>query len=182
MLGTLINDAGVKQDIESGRKRAVEDTETLRPGLSVAGRGGGVGFVRGHLRVGAGVAKEARAPLSSLARAPEGLSDSVWLRGPARLESLARRPIAQGGLRLLPESGANLASQPTISQLENAPTRRSCHRIAQALFELYLSERGKDGPPRRCFWTSTPRTILPTGSRKVPTTKAITLSTCIIRF
>jgi hypothetical protein len=30
----------------------------------------------------------------------------------------------------LPESGANLASQPTISQLENAPTRRSCHRIA----------------------------------------------------
>jgi hypothetical protein len=49
----------------------------------------------------------------------------------------------------LPESGADLASQPTISRLENAATRRSCHRIAQALLGLYLSERGKDGAPKK---------------------------------
>ena len=47
----------------------------------------------------------------------------------------------------LPESGADLASQPTISRLENAADARSCHRIAEVLFELYLKERGKDGAP-----------------------------------
>lgn len=48
-----------------------------------------------------------------------------------------------------PESGENLASQPTISRLENAATRRACHRIAETLFELYLRERGKDGAPEK---------------------------------
>jgi hypothetical protein len=50
----------------------------------------------------------------------------------------------------LPESGADLASQPTICRLENAANRRSsCYRIAQTLFELYLRERGKDGAPKK---------------------------------
>src|SRR3712207_6654097 len=46
------------------------------------------------------VTKEEGSPLSCLARASEGLADSVWLRGPKRLKLLARRPLAQGGLRL----------------------------------------------------------------------------------
>jgi hypothetical protein len=49
----------------------------------------------------------------------------------------------------LPESGCDLASQPTVSRLENAADGRCCHRIAQAIFELYLSERGKDGVPEK---------------------------------
>ncbi len=49
----------------------------------------------------------------------------------------------------LPETGANLASQPTISRLENAATARSCYRIAETLLELYLRERGKDGAPKK---------------------------------
>jgi len=49
----------------------------------------------------------------------------------------------------LPESGLDLASQPTFSRLENAADVRSCHRIARAIFELYLSERAKDGTPER---------------------------------
>jgi hypothetical protein len=49
----------------------------------------------------------------------------------------------------LPESGRDLASQPTISRLENAATRRSCHRIAEMLFELYLTQREKDGAPEK---------------------------------
>jgi len=48
-----------------------------------------------------------------------------------------------------PESGADLASQPTISRLENAANSRSCHRIAEALFELYLQQRETQGTPRR---------------------------------
>ena len=49
----------------------------------------------------------------------------------------------------LPESGADLASQPTISRMENAATIGSCHRIAQVLFELYLSQRESEGAPQR---------------------------------
>ncbi len=49
----------------------------------------------------------------------------------------------------LPESGADLASQPTMSRLENAVTATACLRMAQALGEVYIRERGKDGAPQR---------------------------------
>jgi hypothetical protein len=49
----------------------------------------------------------------------------------------------------LPESEMDLASQPTISRLENAPEARSCLRMARALGELYIAERGKEGTPKR---------------------------------
>jgi hypothetical protein len=49
----------------------------------------------------------------------------------------------------LPESGADLASQPTFSRLENAVDARCCRRMSQAIFELYLRERGKDGTPEK---------------------------------
>ncbi|HJQ29282.1 MAG TPA: transposase [Rubrobacter sp.] len=49
----------------------------------------------------------------------------------------------------LPESGSFLASRPTFSWMENSATRRSCHRIAQTLFELYLTEREKGGAPKK---------------------------------
>ena len=44
----------------------------------------------------------------------------------------------------LPESGSELASQPTMSRLENAVDARGCYRMAQALVELYLKRRGDD--------------------------------------
>ena len=49
----------------------------------------------------------------------------------------------------MPESGADLASQPTLSRLENAVGRRAVAALAAALVELYVRERGKDGPPAR---------------------------------
>ena len=49
----------------------------------------------------------------------------------------------------LPQSGADLASQPTLSRMENAPTRRSCYRMARAIFELYTRERAKGGAPEK---------------------------------
>jgi hypothetical protein len=64
-------------------------------------------------------------------------------------DALREDPLLKVVCGSLPESGQDLASQPTISRMENAATIRSCHRIAQILFELYLSERGKNGPPRR---------------------------------
>ena len=45
----------------------------------------------------------------------------------------------------LPESGADLASQPTISRLENASDGRACLRIARALADLYIEQRGEEG-------------------------------------
>jgi Transposase DDE domain group 1 len=47
----------------------------------------------------------------------------------------------------LPQSETDLASQPTISRLENAADARYCHRMAEAIFELHLTEREEGGAP-----------------------------------
>ncbi len=64
-------------------------------------------------------------------------------------DSLREDPLLKLSCGSLPQSGAELASQPTISRLENAPSAGACYRMADALFELYLRERGKDGTPER---------------------------------
>jgi len=93
-----------------------------------------------------------------------------WRRGPVRhaLETLVRQRVFQiacgyedqddaDALRTdpllklvcgqLPETGRDLASQPTLSRLENAVDRKSCYRLAVALGALYLRERARDGIP-----------------------------------
>ena len=62
---------------------------------------------------------------------------------------LREDPLLKVVCASLPESGEDLASQPTICRLENAATGSSCHRIAEVLFELYLKEREKDGVPEK---------------------------------
>ncbi len=65
-------------------------------------------------------------------------------------DTLRTDPLLKMVCGRLPETGANLASQPTISRLENALTARSCYRIAQALVKLYIRQRTKHGgPPER---------------------------------
>jgi hypothetical protein len=95
-----------------------------------------------------------------------------WRRGPVRhaLVDLVRQSVYQracgypdqndaGALRsdpLLkwacgrrPESGPDLASQPTLSRLENAVDRRAVEALAGALVDLYVRERGRAGAPAR---------------------------------
>jgi hypothetical protein len=95
-----------------------------------------------------------------------------WRRGPVRhrLEALVRQRVFQIAcgyedqddadtlrrdplLKLvcgqLPESDPDLASQPTLSRLENAVDRKSCYRLAVALGQLYVRERERDGIPTR---------------------------------
>jgi Transposase DDE domain group 1 len=48
----------------------------------------------------------------------------------------------------LPESGADLASQPTLSRLENAVDRHACEALAEALISVYLQQRQQAGPPQ----------------------------------
>jgi hypothetical protein len=64
-------------------------------------------------------------------------------------DSLREDPLLKLSCGSMPESGSDLASQPTISRMENAATRRSCRQIAEVLFELYLNEREKDGAPEK---------------------------------
>jgi hypothetical protein len=70
----------------------------------------------------------------------EDQNDSDTLRSDPLLKLVCGR---------LPETDGDLASQPTISRLENAPDARACLRMAEALGDLYLRERGKDGAPSR---------------------------------
>jgi hypothetical protein len=64
-------------------------------------------------------------------------------------DTLREDPLFKFCCGSMPESGEDLASQPTISRMENAATRGSCHRIAEVLFELYLAQREAEGVPDR---------------------------------
>ena len=62
-------------------------------------------------------------------------------------DTLRTDPLLKLVCRRLPETGHALASQPTLSRLENAVDRRACYRLAVALDQRYLCERERDGSP-----------------------------------
>jgi hypothetical protein len=62
---------------------------------------------------------------------------------------LRRDPLLKLVCGRLPESDPDLASQPTLSRLENAVRATSCYRLAVALAAVYLRERERRGPPAR---------------------------------
>lgn len=64
-------------------------------------------------------------------------------------DTLRRDPLLKLVCGRLPESGAELASQPTFSRLENAVDRRAIEAMAAALAEVYVRERGQAGAPER---------------------------------
>ena len=58
-------------------------------------------------------------------------------------------PLLKVACGALPDSGEDLASQPTICRMENAVDASACYRIAEALAEVYIAQRGKDGVPEK---------------------------------
>jgi hypothetical protein len=62
-------------------------------------------------------------------------------------DTLRTDPLLKLVCGQLPETGRDLASQPTLSRLENAVDRKSCYRLALALGALYLREREREGVP-----------------------------------
>jgi Transposase DDE domain group 1 len=62
-------------------------------------------------------------------------------------DTLRSDPVLKLVCGRLPESGADLASQPTFSRLENAIDRHACEAMAEALVALYLRERQRRGRP-----------------------------------
>ena len=61
-------------------------------------------------------------------------------------DGLRSDPLLKLACGRLPETGGDLASQPTMSRLENAPGLRDCYRMALALGEVYVRERGRLAP------------------------------------
>jgi Transposase DDE domain group 1 len=64
-------------------------------------------------------------------------------------DTLRTDPLLKLVCGRLPESGPDLASQPTLSRLENAVSATACYRLAVALGDVYLRERERGGVPRR---------------------------------
>ena len=64
-------------------------------------------------------------------------------------DSLRSDPLLKLVCGRLPEGEPDLASQPTLSRLENAVDRRACYRLAAALVEVYVRERERCGRPTR---------------------------------
>jgi hypothetical protein len=62
-------------------------------------------------------------------------------------DSLRTDPALKWAVGRLPETGADLASQPTLSRLENAVDRKTCYRLGRALLDAYLRERERGGAP-----------------------------------
>src|SRR3954470_17236190 len=64
-------------------------------------------------------------------------------------DTLRTDPLLKLVCGRLPETGADLASQPKVSRLENAVDRRACYALALALGAVYLRERERerDGVP-----------------------------------
>jgi hypothetical protein len=64
-------------------------------------------------------------------------------------DALRSDPLLKLVCGRLSESDPDLASQPTLSRLENGFAARDCYRLAEALGEVYLREREQAGVPTR---------------------------------
>src|SRR5919202_5193467 len=62
--------------------------------------------------------------------------------------TLRSDPLLKLACGQLPESGADLASQPTLSRLDNAVDRHACEALAEALVSVYIQQRQQVGTPR----------------------------------
>ena len=90
-------------------------------------------------------------------------------------------PLFQLAWGRLPASEPELASQPTLSGLENAVDRHAVELLATRLAELYLREPGRDGCRPGWCWTGMEPTTRPTASRRESPSRATTASTCTSR-
>lgn len=67
----------------------------------------------------------------------------------ADADALRSDPALKWAVGRSPESGPDLASQPTLSRLENAVDRRAVEALAATLAAVYVRERGRAGAPAR---------------------------------
>lgn len=63
-------------------------------------------------------------------------------------DTLRSDPLLKWACGRSPDRGRDLASQPTLSRLEQAPDRHALEAMAEVLVAIYLSARGRPTPPR----------------------------------
>ena len=80
----------------------------------------------------------------------------------------------------LPDTGANLCSQSTVSRWENAPTLREIIRLTYALVDIWC--RSYTRPPASVLWISTTRSMLCMAARKWRNGTPITTSAAFCRY
>ena len=80
------------------------------------------------------VATMSRQRLLQIAAGYEDCNDADWLRSDAALKTFSER---------LPESGPDLASQPTLSRLENGVTRRDLWRMGEWFIRQWVRQLKK---------------------------------------
>lgn len=107
-------------------------------GLSVAFASALRDWRRGPVRHPLGLLVRQR--ILQIACGYEDQNDAATVRGDPLLKLVCGRQ---------PEQDADLASQPTLSRLENAVDRRACYRLAAALVGVYLHARERTGVPTR---------------------------------
>ena len=108
---------------------------------------GRAGRVCHFCRADSGLAAGTRAPPAGNPDPPARLPDRLWLRGPGRCRHLAHRPAAQAGLRAAAGERAGLASQPTLSRLENAVDRQELLSPGVGLGRGVSARTGTGRPP-----------------------------------
>src|SRR3954470_13625155 len=64
-------------------------------------------------------------------------------------DTLRADPLLKLACGRRPVSGADLASQPTFSRLENAVDRHAIEALAASIVAVYIAQRGRAGAPRR---------------------------------
>lgn len=99
--------------------------------------------MRSHSRARAAVAAGEGAPLFGRARHKQRvLQLACGYDDRDDSDSLRTDPLLKLVCGRLPETGEDLASQPTISRLENAVGARACYRMAYALLgDSYIRQR-----------------------------------------
>ena len=133
----------------------MEDTQTVLSFASISGKKVEVDFNGGTTTGDGGVLLLSytdliRQRVLQIACGYEDANDSDDLRSDPGMKAACDR---------LPITGDDLASQPTISRLENQVSRTALYRVGRAFLDTFIDSYDK--PRRRSSWTSMTRMMSP---------------------
>jgi hypothetical protein len=97
------------------------------------------------------------------------------------LDALRTDPAFKLACGRLPESGADLMSQPTVSRWENAPTLRDLVRLGRVMVDLYCASYATPRRPRRSCSISTTRLTWSTATSSCRSSMRTTTSDAFCR-
>ena len=93
-------------------------------------------------------------------------------------DALRADPVFKMAAGRAPESGRALCSQPTMSRLENAPSRTELARMTAALVDLFCRSFGALPPPSRWISTTPAMRCTATSSCRCSTPTTMSAASC----